>query len=159
MSLSIGNAYEKAAMVASNGGGSLKHWPQTLPPEGSAQTGHARASHGRSRMQAPQTRAVPDTPAHNSHRCGSAMRAASSALRRTLSNALVRKFDNYPPLPETRRYRNYWLSILVPTARCHGRCSKHAADHGGARQAAVEVGAPLERRLGRGAPRLADERP
>ncbi|MDQ6923940.1 MAG: hypothetical protein M3Z74_07180, partial [Pseudomonadota bacterium] len=57
-------------------------------------------------MHAAQTSSVPETPAHNSHRCGSASRAASSALRRTLSNALVRKFDNYPPLPETRRYCN-----------------------------------------------------
>src|SRR6202171_416506 len=107
MSLSIGNAYTKAAMRASNDGGSLKHWPQMLLPEvGSAHTGHALEAQGRSRRQASQTRSVPDTPAHNSHRCGSARRAASSALRRTLSNALVRKFDNYPPLPETRRYCN-----------------------------------------------------
>jgi hypothetical protein len=107
MSLSIGNAYEKAAMVASKGGGSLKHGPHTPPVEiGSAQTGHALDSHGRSRMHALQTSSVPDTPAHNSHRCGSASRAASSALRRTLSNALVRKFDNSPPLPDTRRYCN-----------------------------------------------------
>src|ERR1019366_5494366 len=107
MSLSIGNAYEKAAIVASNAGGSFKHWPQTLPPEvGNAHTGHALESQGRSRMQALQTSSVPETPAHNSHRCGSARRAASIALRRTLSNALARKFDNYPPLPETRRYCN-----------------------------------------------------
>jgi hypothetical protein len=105
--LSIGNAYEKAAIVALNGGGSLKHAPHTPPVEvGSAQTGHGLDSHGRSRMHALQTSLVPDTPAHNSHRCGSASRAASSALRRTLSNALVRKFDNFPPLPETRRYCN-----------------------------------------------------
>jgi len=73
---------------------------------GSAHTGHALDSQGRSRMQALQTSSVPDTPAHNSHRWGSARRAASSALRRTLSNALLRKFDNHLPLPETRRYCN-----------------------------------------------------
>ena len=76
-------------MVASNAGGRLKQCPQTLPPcVGNAQTGQALASHGRSRMQASQTRSVPDPLAHNSHRCGKreargVARAASDAVKCT----------------------------------------------------------------------------
>jgi hypothetical protein len=61
---------------------------------GSAQIGHPGPRRGSERAQPRQRISEPDVPAQSSQRCGKARLATSMALRRTLSNASPRKFDN-----------------------------------------------------------------